>query len=79
MRGALRGARHKGFSALMRRISARSSASIFGRPLPPQHNQLWSAAFSASSRLFDSNGEVNRVRKKQQSSLLAIRWRIQYA
>src|SRR5262245_11296573 len=28
----MRGAPHKGFSALIRRISARSSASIFGRP-----------------------------------------------
>jgi hypothetical protein len=28
----MRGAPHKGFSALIRRINARSSASIFGRP-----------------------------------------------
>jgi hypothetical protein len=30
-----------------------------------------SAAFSASSRLFDLNGEANRVRKKQSSAIIA--------
>jgi len=30
-----------------------------------------SAAFSASSRLFDLNGEANRVRKKQRSVIIA--------
>ena len=38
-------------------------------PHPPlQHNQLMtSAAFSASSRLFDLNGETDRVTKRQKS------------
>jgi hypothetical protein len=31
-----------------------------------------SAAFSASSRLFDLNGEVNRVRKKQSNAIIAV-------
>jgi hypothetical protein len=30
-----------------------------------------SAAFSASSRLFDLNGEANRVRKNQSSAIIA--------
>jgi hypothetical protein len=30
-----------------------------------------SAAFSASSRLFDLNGEANRVRKTQSSAIIA--------
>jgi hypothetical protein len=29
------------------------------------------AAFSASSQLFDLNGEVNKVRKKQSSTIIA--------
>jgi adenine-specific DNA methylase len=29
------------------------------------------AAFSAPSRLFDLNGETNRVRKKQSSAIIA--------
>ena len=31
-----------------------------------------SAAFSASSRLFDLSGEANRVRKKQSSAIIAL-------
>jgi hypothetical protein len=39
--------------------------------LPPQNGQLMrSAAFSASSRLFDLNGEANRVRKKHNSATI---------
>jgi hypothetical protein len=30
------------------------------------------AAFSASSRLFDLNGEANRVRKNQSSAIIAV-------
>src|SRR6266516_7684162 len=114
----MRGAPHKGFSTLIRRISARSSASIFGRPPRERdfHRQYrrkparcqrtrvsgrmivmalstdgnhrysrtknkrspfvsWtrpSAAFSASSRLFDLNGETDRVRKRQKSAIIAV-------
>src|SRR5436309_11181419 len=126
----MRGAPHSGFSALIRRISAHRSASIFGRPprdrdfqrqyrrKPPRcqrtrvsgrmivmvfrtdgnHRYSWtknkrspflrwtrprifcrntiswcrSAAFSASSWLFDLNGEVNRVRKKQSNAIIAV-------
>src|SRR5262249_21495120 len=52
----------------------------------PRAMDLISAAhvFSASSRLFDVNGEVSRVRKKQSSAIIApevqaIRSRNQYA
>src|SRR5258708_39262694 len=31
-----------------------------------------SAAFSASSRLFDLNGETDRVRKRQKSAIIAV-------
>src|SRR6266699_3800403 len=126
----MRGAPHKEFSALIRRISARRSASIFGRPPRERDFQhqyrrkparcqrtrvlgrmivmvfrtdgnhrysktknkrspfvRWtrprtlrrsiisrcrSAAFSASSRLFDLNGEANKVRKKQSSAIIAV-------
>jgi hypothetical protein len=45
----------------------------------PQHDQLMSecrvlclkSAFSASSRRFDLNGEVNRVRKKHNRAIIA--------
>ena len=30
------------------------------------------AAFSASSRLFDLNGEMDRVRKRQKSAIIAV-------
>src|SRR5262249_26107457 len=124
----MRGAPYKGFSALIRRINARSSASIFGWPprerdfqrqyrrkparcqrtrvsgpddrdgladrwkpaiqhdqerdpirqleatahTPLQHNHLMSeCGVLASSRLFDLNGEVSRLRKKQSSAIIA--------
>jgi hypothetical protein len=39
---------------------------------PLQHDHLCrSAAFSASSRLFDLNGEANRVRTKQTNAIIA--------
>jgi hypothetical protein len=40
--------------------------------LAPQHSWCRSAAFSASSRLFDLNGKANRVRKKQSSAIIAV-------
>ena len=33
---------------------------------------MGSAAFSASSWLFDLNGEANRVRKKQSNAIIAV-------
>jgi len=40
--------------------------------LPPQYNQLMpDTAFSASSRLFDLNGEANRIRKDESSAIIA--------
>jgi hypothetical protein len=36
-----------------------------------------SAAFSASSQLFDLNGETNRVRRKQSSIIVDV-WRFGY-
>src|SRR6266702_8896062 len=125
----MRGAPHNGFSALIRRINARRSAAIFGRPprepdfqrqyrrkparcqrtrvsgrmivtaLRTEGNQRYSgtknkrspfvswtrprtlrrntlnwcrsAAFSASSRRFDLNGETNTVRNKHNRAIIA--------
>src|SRR4029453_7705964 len=126
----MRGAPHSGLSALIPRISGRSSAPICGRPprnrdfhrqyrrkpdrcqrtrvsgrmivmalrTDGNHRYSWtrnkrspfvswtrprtlrrstiswcrSAAFSASSRLFDLNGETDRVRKSQKSAIIAV-------
>src|SRR6266550_5201303 len=38
---------------------------------PPRIGCARSAAFSASSRLFDLNGETNRVRKKHNRAIIA--------
>jgi hypothetical protein len=43
-------------------------------PHPRRSTISWcrSAAFSASSRLFDLNGETDRVRKSQKSAIIAV-------
>jgi hypothetical protein len=38
--------------------------------LAPQNDQLWSTAFSASSRLFDLNGEAKIPRTKRSSAII---------